>query len=53
MCVCVGGGGSWSWGHAKDCFEFEIHDFGLFLVRTLANFFGGGQYSLTKDSFGY
>ena len=44
MCVCVwGGGGSWSWGHAKDCFEFEIHDFGLFLVRTLANFFGGGS----------
>ena len=43
-CVCVcggGGGGSWSKGHAKDCFEFEIHDFGLFLVRTLANFFGG------------
>lgn len=29
--------GSWSQGHAKDCFQFEIHDFALFLVRTLAN----------------
>ena len=52
MCVGRGGGGVLVMGHARDCFEFEIHDFGLFLVRTLANFFGG-QYSLTKDSFGY
>ena len=29
--------GSWSQGHVKDCFQFEIHDFALFLVRTLAN----------------
>ena len=47
VCVCVGGGGVqvllWGLGHrdmyAKDCFQFEIHDFSLFLVRTLANIF--------------
>ena len=50
MCsVCVGGEGGgvqvllWGLGHrdmyAKDCFQFEIHDFSLFLVRTLANIF--------------